>query len=120
MRLAASFGMTPADCCFVEICLIYCLPKQLQANGLQPQRNLSPANSPIFRLSSLPGTTPFNRRVAIAYDTTASGRLLLKWAADNVLEPADNVFVVRAVPKVSFGWRQLPFGGLYRSLCPSK
>lgn len=44
---------------------------------------------------------PFNRRVAIVYDTTATGRFLLKWATDMVLEPADNVFVVRAVPKVS-------------------
>jgi hypothetical protein len=44
--------------------------------------------------------TPFNRRVAVIYDTTASGRYLLKWATDMVLEPADNVFVVRAVPKV--------------------
>jgi hypothetical protein len=43
--------------------------------------------------------TSFNRRVAVVYDTTASGRFLLKWATDMVLEPADNVFVVRAVPK---------------------
>jgi hypothetical protein len=64
----------------------------------------SPSNSPMMgRLTSLPaggGTTPFNRRVAIAYDTTVSGRYLLKWAAENVLEAADNVYVVRAVPKV--------------------
>lgn len=51
--------------------------------------------------SSLPSITAFNRRVAIVYDTTASGRFLLKWAADNILEPADNIFVVRAVPKVN-------------------
>ena len=64
----------------------------------------SPSNSPMVgRLTSLPAgavTTPFNRRVTIAYDTTASGRYLLKWAAENILEPADNVYVVRAVPKV--------------------
>jgi hypothetical protein len=52
------------------------------------------------RITTLHGSTPFNRRVAIAYDTTASGRYLLKWASDTILEPADNVFVVRAVPKV--------------------
>jgi hypothetical protein len=39
--------------------------------------------------------------VAVVYDTTASGRFLLKWATDMVLEPADNVFVVRAVPKAA-------------------
>ena len=47
--------------------------------------------------------TSFNRRVAVVYDTTASGRFLLKWATRMVLEPADNVFVVRAVPKVGAG-----------------
>jgi hypothetical protein len=52
------------------------------------------------RITTLHGSTPFNRRVAIAYDTTASGRYLLKWASDTILEPTDNVFVVRAVPKV--------------------
>lgn len=54
----------------------------------------------MYRSMSLPGITPFNRRVALAYDTTASGRFLLKWAAETILEPADNIFVVRAVPKV--------------------
>lgn len=72
----------------------------LQLPNLQPPRSQSPGGSPMYRTGSLPSITPFNRRVAIAYDTTASGRLLLKWAADNILEPADNIFVVRAVPKV--------------------
>lgn len=49
--------------------------------------------------------TPFNRRVAVVYDTTASGRFLLKWSSDMVLDPADNVFVVRAVPKVGLPGR---------------
>jgi hypothetical protein len=39
----------------------------------------------------------------LSYDTTASGRFLLKWAGETILEPADNVFVVRAVPKVRGG-----------------
>eukprot|EP00878_Enallax_costatus_P003320 GHUV01003526.1.p1 GENE.GHUV01003526.1~~GHUV01003526.1.p1 ORF type:complete len:452 (+),score=177.06 GHUV01003526.1:970-2325(+) len=68
--------------------------------NLQPPRSQSPAASPMYRSSSLPSITAFNRRVAIAYDTTASGRFLLKWAADNILEPTDNIFVVRAVPKM--------------------
>lgn len=54
----------------------------------------------MYRISSLPGGTPFNRRVCIAYDTTASGRFLLKWAVDTILEPTDNLFVVRAVPNL--------------------
>jgi hypothetical protein len=58
------------------------------------------------RIATLHGSTPFNRRVAIAYDTTASGRYLLKWASDTILEPIDNVFVVRAVPKVSWHARR--------------
>lgn len=64
-------------------------------------RTTSPCGSPMY--GRLPGsmTTPFNRRVAVVYDTTASGRALLKWASEMVLEPADNVFVVRAVPKAS-------------------
>ncbi|KAI8470366.1 MAG: hypothetical protein J3K34DRAFT_521384 [Monoraphidium minutum] len=69
-----------------------------------PPAPRSPAASPIYgSRGSGQGAglaTPFNRRVAIAYDTTASGRYLLKWAAENILEPADNIFVVRAVPKM--------------------
>lgn len=72
----------------------------LHAVPAQP-RAQSPGSSPMFgRIQTLHGSTPFNRRVAIAYDTTASGRYLLKWASDTILEPTDNVFVVRAVPKV--------------------
>ncbi|KAF6258647.1 hypothetical protein COO60DRAFT_1517458 [Scenedesmus sp. NREL 46B-D3] len=66
-----------------------------------PPRAQSPGSSPMFgRITTRHGSTPFNRRVAIAYDTTASGRYLLKWASDTILEPTDNVFVVRAVPKL--------------------
>jgi hypothetical protein len=73
------------------------------ASSLQPARAGSPSGSPLFRMGSSM-TTPFNRRVAVVYDTTASGRFLLKWATQMVLEPADNVFVVRAVPKVRGKW----------------
>jgi len=35
-----------------------------------------------------------------AHPTRTRPRYLLKWAAENLLEPADNVFVVRAVPRM--------------------
>jgi hypothetical protein len=87
------------------------------ASSLQPARANSPSGSPLFRMGSSMAT-PFNRRVAVVYDTTASGRFLLKWATEMVLEPADNVFVVRAVPKV--GGAPLPRSRLHACcvLCP--
>lgn len=69
--------------------------------SLQQGRAGSPCGSPMYGRMSSALATPFNRRVAVVYDTTASGRFLLKWATDMVLEPADNVFVVRAVPKAA-------------------
>lgn len=75
------------------------------AASLQPGRANSPCSSPMFTRMGSNMATPFNRRVAVVYDTTASGRFLLKWATSMVLEPADNVFVVRAVPKVRCVWQ---------------